>query len=86
MKAVDISINRTEHVSTLVNITNRYPYTISVRQGRYVVDGKSVLGVCSLHRAAPATLEIYSDDCEALLNDLTPLIHPHCDFVPDNYI
>ena len=70
MKAVDISLDCSDHVSKLVNITNRYPFTITLRQGRYAVDGKSVLGVCSLQRSRPIQLEAYSDDCDALMDDL----------------
>ena len=74
MRTVDIALNSLDHMSTLVNITNRYPFTIQLRQGRYVVDGKSLLGVCSLERSKPITLEVYADNCEALLDDLTPLL------------
>lgn len=74
MKAVDIALTQSEQISKLVNITNRYPYTILLRQGRYLVDAKSVLGVCSLQRNVPIQLEIYSDDCHDLLTDLQPMI------------
>ena len=74
MKAVDISLNQNEHVSALVNITNRYPFPILLRQGRYLVDAKSVLGVCSLQREKPIQLEIYSDDFTDVVEDLKPLI------------
>ena len=74
MRAVDICLAHSGHVNILVNITNRYPFTISLRQGRYVVDGKSVLGVCSLQHSQPIQLEAYSDHCEALFSDLAPLL------------
>lgn len=74
MRTVDITLNSNDHVSQLVNITNRYPFTIQLRQGRYVVDGKSILGVCSLERSKPIVLEVYSDHCDALMDDLQPLI------------
>ncbi len=74
MRTVDIALNENSHISALVNITNRYPFTIQLRQGRYVVDGKSILGVCSLERSKPITLEVYSDHCDALMDELTPLI------------
>ena len=74
LRTVDIALNTMEHVSVLVNITNRYPFTIQLRQGRYVVDGKSILGVYSLEHSKPITLEVYSDHCEALMDDLEPLI------------
>ena len=75
MKAVDIALQNNEHVSKLVNITNRYPFTILLRQGRHIVDAKSVLGVCSLQRDIPIQLEIYSDDFQELISDLGPMIY-----------
>ena len=74
MRTVDIALNDNGHVSALVNITNRYPFTIQLRQGRYVVDGKSILGVCSLETSKPITLEAYSDHCDELFDALTPLM------------
>ena len=74
MRTVDIALSSADHVSALVNITNRYPFTIQLRQGRYVVDGKSILGVCSLETSKPITLEVYSDRCDELMDDLQPLM------------
>ena len=74
MRAVDIEIKKPDHINTLVNITNQYPYPILLRQGRFLVDAKSVLGICSLQHTMPLQLEIYSDDCHALIDQLKPLI------------
>ena len=74
MKTLDIALPTPQHVSTLVNITNRFPFTIQLRQGRYVVDGKSILGVCSLETSKPIILEAYSDHCDDLFDALQPLI------------
>ena len=74
MRTVDIALNTNEHISKLVNIMNRYPFIIQLRQGRYVVDGKSILGVCSLERSKPITLEVYSDHCDSLMDELQPLV------------
>lgn len=74
MKAVDITLTRPEEINSLVNITNRYPYTILLRQGRFLVDAKSVLGVCSLQRSVPAQLEIYSDNYHSLVDDIHHLL------------
>ena len=74
MRAVEIELNKPDHVNRLVNITNQYPYPILLRQGRFVVDAKSVLGICSLERTTPLQLEIYSDDCHKLIDELKPLI------------
>lgn len=74
MKTIDIALNGLDKVSTLVNITNRYPFVIQLRQGRYVVDGKSVLGVYSLEHSKPITLEVFSDNCDALMDELQELM------------
>ena len=74
MHTVDIELKHPDNVSTLVNITNQFPYTILLRQGRFVVDAKSVLGICTLQRTAPVKLEAYSDDCHKLMEQLRPLI------------
>lgn len=74
LRTADIAINTSDNVSTLVNITNRYPFVIQLRQGRYVVDGKSILGVYSLERSKPITLEVYSDHCDSLFDELQPLL------------
>ena len=74
MKAVNIKLSLAENVKTFVNIANRYPYDIDLRVGRHVVDGKSILGICSLQHSKPITLEIYSDHCDALMEELEPMI------------
>ena len=70
MRTLDIALKNTDHISALVNITNRYPFSIQLRQGRYVVDAKSILGVCSLEHSKPITVEAYSNSCEDLFEAL----------------
>ena len=36
--------------------------------------GKSILGVCSLERSKPVILEVYSDHCDALMDELQELM------------
>ena len=74
LKSFDILLPHAEHVSTLVNVTNRYPFTITLRQGRYSVDGKSLLGICSLERNKPITLEAYTNECDRLYDELKHMI------------
>lgn len=74
MRQFDITISRPEHVGMLANITNRYPFTITLRQGRYMVDGKSLLGIYSLELAKGILLEAWTDHCEELARDLHPLL------------
>ncbi len=70
MRSVKISLEMAQSVKEFVNITQAYPFEILLKSGRYVVDAKSILGIFSLELSQPITVEIYSDDCEELLEKL----------------
>lgn len=70
MKSVNIRLSLAENVKTFVSVVNHYPYDMDLRAGRHVVDAKSILGIFSLDLSKPITLEIYSEDCADLLNDI----------------
>ena len=70
MKSVNIKLSLAENVKSFVNIVNRYPYDVDLRAGRHVVDAKSILGIFSLDLSKPITLEIQSEDCADLLEQL----------------
>lgn len=72
MKTVTIRLSLVENVNRFVNIVSRYPYDMDLRAGRHVVDAKSILGIFSLDLSRPITLEIYSDQCEDLLEEIHP--------------
>ena len=70
MKTVSIKLSLAENVKSFVNIVNKYPYEIDLRSGRHVVDAKSILGIFSLDLSKPIIVEIYSDDCDDVLEDI----------------
>ena len=74
MKSINIKLSLAENVKTFVNTVNRYPYDMDLRAGRHVVDAKSILGIFSLDLSKPITLEVYSDECDDLMNDITPFL------------
>lgn len=74
MKSINIKLSLAENVKTFVNTVNRYPYDMDLRAGRHAVDAKSILGIFSLDLSKPITLEVYTDDCDDLLNDIKPFI------------
>lgn len=74
MKSINIKLSLAENVKTFVNVVNHYPYDMDLRAGRHVVDAKSILGIFSLDLSKPITLEVYSDDCDDLMNDIKPFI------------
>ena len=70
MKSVTIDLNLTQRVKELVDLTQSYDYEILLKSGKYVVDAKSILGIFSLDTTKPLTVEIYSDDCDDLIEKL----------------
>ena len=70
MKSVQISLQMASHVKTFVSIVQKYSYEIDLRSYRYVVDAKSILGIFSLDLSRPISVEIHSDDCADLLEEL----------------
>ena len=57
-------------VKDFVNIVQKYAFEIDLRCDRYVVDAKSILGIFSLDLSKPINVEIHSDDCAELLEEL----------------
>ena len=74
MRSVPIKLSFAEEVKTFVEKVNRYSYDVDLRAGRHVVDAKSILGIFSLDLSKPISLEIYGDDCEELMKDISPFI------------
>ncbi len=70
MKSIKISLEMAQRVKEFVNITQNYPFEILLKSGKYVVDAKSILGIFSLDLSQPIVVEIYEEECDALLNDL----------------
>ena len=66
---MNIKLSLAENVKTFVNIASRYPYDIDLRVGRHVVDGKSILGICTMDLTVPLTLSIY-DETENVLEKI----------------
>ena len=74
MKSVMIRLSLVENVNKFVNVVSRYPFEMDLRAGRHVVDAKSILGIFSLDLSRPITLDIYSDDCGQLLEEIKPFV------------
>lgn len=62
-----------QNARKLVSIVERVPYEAELRNGRYVVDAKSMLGVLSLPDFEEGELHIHTDnraECEKLMEQL----------------
>ena len=59
-------------------LTTRYlkpvPYDVDLRAGRHVVDAKSILGIFSLDLSKPIVMEVYTDSCDDLMEDIKPFM------------
>lgn len=74
MKSILIKLDFAESVKNFVTVVEKYPFEIDLRCGRHVVNAKSVLGILSLDLSSPVVLEVYSDDCQELIGELSPFI------------
>lgn len=72
MKSIQISLQMASSVKEFVSIVQKYAFDIDLRCDRYVVDAKSILGIFSLDLSKPINVEIHSDDCGKLLEELKP--------------
>lgn len=59
---VVIRLRTIENVKDFINITSKFDEEITVSCGRYVVDGKSILGIMSLNLLSELIVEIDTDD------------------------
>ena len=74
MKSVKIRLSTIADVRDFVNAVAKSDIDIDLCSGRYVVDGKSIMGIFSLDLLSPITLNAHSDDTDELFADLAKFI------------
>ncbi len=75
MERLIIRLNSIKKVQEFVNIANQYDKEISIRLGRYVVNGKSILSIFCLELQSNLILEIESgENLPALIQKLETYI------------
>ena len=57
-----------------VNAVAAFEDELDLQSGRYVVDGKSIMGIFSLDLLSPIKLTVYSDKPEELLDKIERFI------------
>ena len=70
MTTLDIQLKATADVRRFVNLSNRYAFSIGLRQGRASIDAKSLLGILSLDLTLPITVEIFDGHCQEYVDAL----------------
>ena len=62
MKEVTVSLETLERTKQFVAITTNIPEDIDLIYGRYVVDAKSIMGICSMDLATPLIMCVHADE------------------------
>lgn len=65
MKTFQVHLNSIDSVKQFVAVAERQRCEIDVCSGRYVVDGKSMLGLFSLDLSSPVGVRYYGEDEDA---------------------
>lgn len=70
-----IKFNTTKDISDFVTMANKYSHNIYLHSGRYIVDGKSIMGIYSLDWSNPIRVEVEEPFNRTFIDDLTPYIY-----------
>ena len=62
IKVLDVLLNTIDKVKRFTNIANKFDCDVDVIQGKYTVDGRSILGIFSLNLTDTVTVEIENDN------------------------
>ena len=70
----NIKLSTISDVRDFVNAVASFEDEIDLASGRYIVDGKSIMGIFSLDLLSPIKLTVYSDKPEALFDKIAKFI------------
>ena len=74
MKTVEIRLSTIADVRDFVNIVSATDIDVDLSSGRYIVDGKSIMGIFSLDLLSPIKLTAHADDPSTLFEKLDRFI------------
>ena len=74
MKEIDITLRSISDIRNFVNAVTLLDYEVDLRQGRYLVDAKSIMGIFALDTLSPITVIAHSDDTDELVNAIDAFI------------
>ena len=70
MKQMSVMLHTINDVKEFVHTVSTVDFDVDLISGRYAVDAKSIIGIFSLDLSKPLKVNIYSDDCDELLEKL----------------
>lgn len=62
MTKLFVKLEKIQDIEHFINISKNYDFDIDFISGKYVVNGKSIMGVLSLDLTKPIEVHIHSDD------------------------
>ncbi len=74
MKTTKIKLSTIADVRDFVNAVAAFDGEVDLSSGRYVVDGKSIMGIFSLDLLSPINLTIHSDNADDLMSKIEKFI------------
>ncbi|HUM82285.1 MAG TPA: HPr family phosphocarrier protein [Lachnospiraceae bacterium] len=74
MKKLTIRLKDINDVKDFVTKASPFPFDVDLLTGRYIIDGKSIMGVLSLDLSRPLSLVIHSEHCDDFLKAIEPYI------------
>ena len=74
MKTVNMKLETINDVKEFVNTVSRYDFDVDLISGRYAVDAKSIMGIFSLDLSKPIKVEIHSDDCDKIMDEIKKFV------------
>ncbi|MPM80794.1 hypothetical protein SDC9_127844 [bioreactor metagenome] len=64
MSSFSIQLGSVNDVKEFVEAASRLPCDVDVLKGRYVVDGKSIMGMFSINLAGPITVHVQGTEAD----------------------
>ncbi|MDD3252087.1 MAG: HPr family phosphocarrier protein [Lachnospiraceae bacterium] len=74
MNEVNVTFKNPSEVLDFVSRVEKYPYDMDLSRGSIVVDAKSLLGIMNLGFNQVVNLIVYSEECDALCQDIEKYI------------
>ena len=74
MKSVNIKLSTIADVRDFVNAVAAFDGEIDLSSGRYVDDGKSIMGIFSLDLAKPIKVQVHADDASEFMSQIDSFI------------
>ncbi len=74
MSEINVTFKNPTEVLDFVSRVEKYPFDMDLSRGSIVVDAKSLLGIMNLGFNQIVNLKVYTEECEALCEDIEKFI------------